>query len=177
MSGDAKGSGRGGAGLDPAMEWPPLRLDDQLCFSLYTASRLVTRAYRPLLDALGITYSQYIVLIALWEYEREYERGARPTSAHDEPLSLADLGRRLKLDSGTLTPLLRRLESAGLITRRRAEYDERQLLVALTDAGRELEAKAQRVPASLLCAHPGVDFDAVVDLKRTLDRFLRELEP
>lgn len=154
---------------DPAsMQMPPLALDDQLCFSLYTASRLVTRAYRPLLDALGITYPQYIVLIALWEHRRGDPQAAS--------LSLAQLGRRLRLDSGTLTPLLRRLEQAGLVTRRRADHDERQLLVRLTEAGVALEARAQQVPASLLCTHPAVDLDAVVALKRTLDRFLRAVE-
>ena len=116
------------------------RLDDQLCFALYTASRLVIRAYRPVLEALGVTYPQYLALLVLWEAD----------DALAEPLTVTALGERLHLDSGTLTPLLRRLEEKGLLHRARAQDDERQLHLHLTDAGRALSAQAACVPARLL---------------------------
>jgi MarR family transcriptional regulator, organic hydroperoxide resistance regulator len=118
-----------------------LALDNQLCFKLYAASRAVTRAYRPLLDALGITYPQYLVLLVLWEWERQ------PPSVP----SIKELGERLLLDTGTLTPLLKRLETRGLITRRRSRSDEREVLIALTAEGRALKGQAARLPAQLLC--------------------------
>ncbi|CAM3615384.1 MarR family transcriptional regulator [Mycobacterium frederiksbergense] len=111
------------------------RLDDQLCFALYSASRAVTAAYRPLLDELGITYPQYLVLLVLWE---------------EEHCSVGHVGRRLHLDSGTLSPLLKRLENSGLVVRQRAADDERRVEVTLTPAGRALEARAACVPERLL---------------------------
>jgi MarR family transcriptional regulator, organic hydroperoxide resistance regulator len=114
-----------------------LRLDDQLCFALYAASRALTRAYAPLLEPLGITYPQYLVLLVLWE-----EDGA----------SVKRLGERLELDSGTLTPLLKRLEKQRLVRRRRSEEDERVVHIHLTAAGRDLKAKAKGIPISLACA-------------------------
>ncbi|MDZ7886209.1 MAG: MarR family transcriptional regulator [Mycobacterium sp.] len=111
------------------------RLDDQLCFALYSASRAVTAAYRPLLDELGITYPQYLVLLVLWEEER---------------CSVGHLGHRLHLDSGTLSPLLKRLENSGLVARQRAADDERRVEVTLTPAGRALEARAACIPERLL---------------------------
>lgn len=114
---------------------PLLRLDRQLCFALYRASRAVVQAYQPLLAALDVTYPQYLVLLLLWEQD------GVPVKA---------LGQRLDLDSGTLTPLLRRLEARGLVTRTRSAEDEREVLVGLTAAGRRLHAKARRVPRQLL---------------------------
>lgn len=114
-----------------------LKLDNQLCFSLYSTSLAMTRLYKPLLDGLGLTYPQYLVMLALWEED------GRTVSA---------LGQRLSLDSGTLTPLLKRLEAAGLITRLRDAADERRLRVTLTAAGRRLKTRAARVPACLLAA-------------------------
>jgi len=108
-----------------------LRLDDQLCFSIYAASHAFTRFYKPLLEPLGLTYPQYLVLLTLWESDR---------------LPLKAIGERLGLDSGTLTPLLKRMEQSGLITRVRDAADERQVLVSLTGKGRRLEQKAQRFP-------------------------------
>ena len=116
---------------------PAGRLDEQLCFALYSASRLMTAAYRPLLDELGITYPQYLVLLALWE---------------DDPSTVGPLGRRLHLDSGTLSPLIKRLETAGLVVRQRATADERRVEVALTPVGRALEERAARIPQRLLAA-------------------------
>ena len=129
-----------------------LRLDDQLCFALYAASRALTRAYAPLLEPLGVTYPQYLALLVLWEA--------------DGP-SVNALGARLQLDSGTLTPLLKRLERDGLVERRRGSDDERVVRIFLTRKGRALEARARRVPAELLCS-AGIDLDD----PRALERFV-----
>lgn len=113
-----------------------LRLDQQLCFPLYAASNLMTRLYRPLLDELGLTYPQYLVMLVLWEAS---------------PSTVSALGERLRLDSGTLTPLLKRLEAAGLVRRTRDAADERRVLVSLTDNGRALRDQAEDVPHRLVC--------------------------
>jgi DNA-binding MarR family transcriptional regulator len=114
----------------------PQDLDEQLCFALYSASRAVTRAYAPLLAPLGLTYPQYLVLLVLWQRD-----GA----------SVKQLGARLALDSGTLTPLLKRLEHQGLVERRRADDDERVVRIQLTADGRALRARARKVPMALAC--------------------------
>ncbi|MGC0340103.1 MarR family winged helix-turn-helix transcriptional regulator [Streptomyces sp. SLBN-8D4] len=114
-----------------------LLLDDQLCFALYAAQRAVTAAYRPLLDELGLTYPQYLVLLVLWE------RGET---------SVKELAGALRLDYGTVSPLLKRLEAAGLVRRERAAADERSVLVACTGHGEELRERAARVPGALLAA-------------------------
>jgi len=112
-----------------------LRLDNQVCFALYSASLAMTKLYKPLLEELGLTYPQYLVMLVLWERD-------------DVPLR--DIGERLFLDSGTLTPLLKRLEAAGLLLRLRDAQDERRVRIALTDAGRGLRAEAEKIPACLL---------------------------
>ncbi|NGO10889.1 MarR family transcriptional regulator [Streptomyces sp. HC44] len=112
-------------------------LADQLCFALYAAQRAVTAAYRPLLDELGLTYPQYLVLLVLWE------RGE---------ITVKDLGAALRLDYGTVSPLLKRLESAGLVRRERSARDERSVLVAVTGRGEELRERAACVPGTLLTA-------------------------
>jgi DNA-binding MarR family transcriptional regulator len=114
-----------------------LKLDEQLCFSLYSASRAMNKVYRALLDPLGLTYPQYLVMMVLW--------------AGDE-VTVTDIGTRLMLDSATLTPLLKRLQTAGLVTRTRASDDERQVLIALTAAGRALKKKAEAVPPGVFYA-------------------------
>ena len=114
-----------------------LLLDDQLCFALYAAQRAVTSAYRPLLDELGITYPQYLVLLVLWE------RGET---------TVKELAAALRLDYGTVSPLLKRLEAAGLVRRERATSDERSVLVACTARAEDLRARAARLPAALLTA-------------------------
>jgi DNA-binding MarR family transcriptional regulator len=114
----------------------PLHLDQQLCFALYAASRAMTRAYAPLLEPLGLTYPQYLVLLVLWE---------------EDGVPVKHLADRLMLDSATLTPLLKRLEQHGLVARRRDEQDERVVRIRLTDAGRALRSKARRVPAAIAC--------------------------
>jgi DNA-binding MarR family transcriptional regulator len=121
--------------ISPVEVDPLLRLDRQLCFALYRASRAVVQAYQPLLAALEVTYPQYLVLLVLWE---------------EDGVPVKALGQRLDLDSGTLTPLLRRLEARGLVTRTRGADDGREVLVGLTAAGRRLHAKARRVPPRLL---------------------------
>lgn len=109
-------------------------LDKQVCFALYAASRAVTARYRPILDRFGLTYPQYVALLVLWE------RG---------DTTVKDLGAALMLDSGTLSPLLKRLEAAGLVTRRRSTEDERSVIVSLTQSGVALQKQAASVPAEL----------------------------
>ena len=111
-----------------------LRLENQLCFPLYAASREVVKRYRPHLDALGLTYTQYIAMMVLWE---------------KQSVTVKELGEALYLDSGTLTPLLKKMEAKGLITRRRSEEDERSLIVRLTDEGLALREKALAVPPKI----------------------------
>lgn len=114
-------------------------IDSQLCFALYSASRAMTAAYRPILAELDLTYPQYLVLLVLWEEERRAEDG----------VTVRRLGDRLHLDSGTLSPLLKRLEANGLVQRTRSREDERVVVVTLTAAGRRLEEKAQCIPGRL----------------------------
>ncbi len=114
-----------------------LALDKQFCFALYSASLAMTKAYKPLLEALGLTYPQYLVMLVLWQQD-----GA----------SVKQIGQQLMLDSGTLTPLLKRMESAGLIARRRNAQDERSVDIHLSAAGKALKQQAQQVPLQILCA-------------------------
>jgi DNA-binding MarR family transcriptional regulator len=134
-----------------------LYLDRQLCFKLYTASRLMTRAYQPMLKALSITYPQYLVLMVLWELEGKGQIES----------SLGDLGQRLQLDSGTLTPLLKRLQSRQLIDRQRSERDERQLLIKLTPEGLALEPRARAWVAEAV-ANSDVSERLLEDLQKNL---------
>jgi MarR family transcriptional regulator, organic hydroperoxide resistance regulator len=114
---------------------PQLALDQQLCFALYDASRALIRAYGPLLEPLGLTYPQYVAMLALWE--------------ESEPVTVGALGDRLGLDSGTLTPLFKRLEQSGLVRRSRDPKDERRVLVTLTSAGWALRDQAADIPGCL----------------------------
>ena len=115
----------------------PLLLGNQLCFAVYSAGHAFNRAYKPLLDRLGLTYPQYLVMLVLWERDG---------------VPVKDIGERLLLDSGTLTPLLKRLEAAELVKRSRSTEDERQVLIALTPKGDALREKARAVPQSILAA-------------------------
>jgi len=115
----------------------PLRLDNQICFAVYSAAHAFNRVYKPLLDRLGLTYPQYLVMLVLWERDG---------------VPLKTIGARLFLDSGTLTPLLKRLEAAQLVKRTRSTQDERQVLIALTAQGHALKEKARNVPQSILAA-------------------------
>ena len=139
---------------------PQLLLDHQLCFSLYAASLAMTRRYQPLLTELGLTYPQYIALLALWE--------------HDD-VTVSALGDRLALDSGTLTPLLKRMETSGWVTRERDAADERRVRVRLTPAGRALRERAQHIPSSLL-AGSGVTATQVRQLTAELQALRQRLE-
>ncbi|HSV60353.1 MAG TPA: MarR family transcriptional regulator [Variovorax sp.] len=114
-----------------------LRLDNQLCFAIYSASLAMTRLYKPLLGQLELTYPQYLVMLVLWE---------------QDGLMVSELGQRLSLDSGTLTPLLKRLEASGYVSRIRDVQDERRVHITLTAAGRRLKARAAKVPACLMDA-------------------------
>ncbi|WP_332752345.1 MarR family winged helix-turn-helix transcriptional regulator [Hydrogenophaga sp.] len=114
-----------------------LQLDHQLCFALYSTSLAMTKLYKPLLDEIGLTYPQYLAMLVLWEHDG---------------VAVSELGERLHLDSGTLTPLLKRLEAAELVTRLRDVQDERRVLIRLTAAGRKLKARAARIPGCVLQA-------------------------
>jgi DNA-binding MarR family transcriptional regulator len=114
-----------------------LRLDNQICFAIYSAAHAFNRVYKPLLDRLGLTYPQYLVMLVLWERDG---------------VAVKEIGERLYLDSGTLTPLLKRLEQAGLVRRTRSTEDERQVLIGLTAQGQSLRDKARSVPQSILAA-------------------------
>ncbi len=114
-----------------------LLLDNQLCFALYSTSLAMTKLYKPLLDELGLTYPQYLAMLVLWE---------------KDGLTVSELGERLFLDSGTLTPLLKRLESSGLVARLRDVQDERRVHISLTAAGRKLKGRAARIPGCILSA-------------------------
>lgn len=116
---------------------PQLRLENQLCFAVYSAAHAFAQAYKQWLEPMGLTYPQYLVMLLLWE------RDGR---------SVNELGQPLMLDSGTLTPLLKRMEKAGLVTRRRDDRDERVTRIFLTEDGRRLRARAETIPPALLCA-------------------------
>ncbi len=131
-------------------------LRDQVCFALYAASRALTDVYRPILDEFGLTYPQYLVLLVLWE------RG-------DDPPTVSELGAALRLDSGTLSPLLKRLAAAGLVVRTRSALDERRVEVGLTAEGAALRQRMTDVPLRVACS-TGLDETELVALRDTLTR-------
>ncbi|MFH5880348.1 MarR family winged helix-turn-helix transcriptional regulator [Arthrobacter sp. NA-172] len=135
------------------------RLNHQVCFALYSASKAATAVYRPVLEELGLTYPQYLVMLVLWE---------------DEPRSVRELGAELGLDSGTLSPLLKRLEALGLVERRRSAEDERRVEIHLTDSGQALSARAGAVPQRLADA-AGLSAAELSQLHDTLDRLTAAL--
>ncbi|SHG79067.1 DNA-binding transcriptional regulator, MarR family [Ferrimonas marina] len=137
----------------------PLRLDSQICFPLYSAANAVTRAYRPLLKEFDLTYLQYIVMMVLWERQR---------------VNVKTLGEELHLDSGTLTPLLKRLEAKALVVRQRSESDERVREISLTDEGRALKAKMAQVPAAMAC-RVALSVEELMELKRLSQKLLSQL--
>ncbi|MET0807310.1 MAG: MarR family transcriptional regulator [Pseudoxanthomonas sp.] len=143
----------------PATPLPSLNIDDQVCFSLYSATRAMNKVYRTLLDPLGLTYPQYLVMMVLWQ---------------GDGVTVSDIGTRLMLDSATLTPLLKRLESSGLVTRTRAIQDERQVLIGLTGAGRALKKKAHAIPPELFCATE-CSATELVAMKKKLDALRNSL--
>jgi DNA-binding MarR family transcriptional regulator len=144
---------------DVTQEWSS-ELDDQMCFALYAASRAVTALYRPVLEALGLTYPQYLVMLALWQ--------------HGE-VPVKELGRVLHLDYGTLTPMLKRLEANGLLRRERRVDDERSVLIAPTAAGMALRERARRLP-EYIGTGMGLEPDEFTSLHETLRRLTNNVE-
>jgi DNA-binding MarR family transcriptional regulator len=142
--------------------YPQFDLDHQLCFALYKASRAMTRVYTPLLEGAGLTYPQYLTMLALWQDP-------------DRPRSVGDLGERLHLDSGTLTPLLKRLASMGYVTRSRDADDERRVLVTLTAGGLALRDRLAAVPESILSCL-GMDLSDATALRERLSALTASLE-
>ncbi|GII25833.1 MarR family winged helix-turn-helix transcriptional regulator [Planosporangium mesophilum] len=134
----------------------PLALERQVCFALSVASRSVVAVYRPLLEPMGLTHPQYLVMLALWQHA---------------PLSVKDLSGLLQLDPGTLSPLLKRLETTGYVRRQRDPGDERALAVTLTDAGAGLRARAEKVPAAVV-ERLGMDLDELQRLHESLTRVI-----
>lgn len=133
-----------------------LKLENQICFPLYACSKEVVRRYRPLLDRLDITYTQYIVMMVLWSQKQ---------------INVKELGKKLYLDSGTLTPVLKSLESKGYIERHRSEKDERVLLATLTEAGEQLREKAVEVPSQIACCIH-IEPEEAMELYRLLYKIL-----
>jgi DNA-binding MarR family transcriptional regulator len=136
-----------------------LKLDNQLCFALYVCSKEIIKKYKPLLDPLGLTYTGYITLLALWEKDE---------------ITVKELGNRLYLDSGTLTPLLKKLEGQGFVTRIRSANDERSVVIKLTDAGRSLKEQAFHIPQDLICS---MDFnlDSAMGFMSTLHNLMEQI--
>lgn len=137
-----------------------LKLENQLCFAVYAFSREINKIYRPYLEPLGLTYTQYLVMLVLWE---------------QDGISLKELGRKLKLDSGTLTPLLKKLENDGKIDRTRDKRDERNLIIYLSEQGRELMGQAENVPNNIACSLP-LDIEEIISLRDQLKGILDQLD-
>lgn len=136
-----------------------LKINNQLCFRLYTAARLVTQAYWPYLEPLGITYPQYLVLMVLWEKDRQ-------------PVN--DIAKRLMLETNTITPLLQRMERQGIVARQRGKIDTRQRIVSLTEKGKALEQQAKNIPECLagqLC-DKGLDAQQIMQIIPLLDKLI-----
>lgn len=138
-----------------------LSLDNQLCFAVYALSREITKRYQPHLKQLGLTYTQYITMLALWEQDK---------------VTVKQLGARLLLDSGTLTPLLKKLESMGHVTRSRDVNDERSVIIALTDQGKRLQDEAWDVPGRMFC-EAGVSQDEADELRQHIVSIMQKVQP
>ena len=145
------------------MDNKQLKLENQFCFRLYSAARLMMGAYHPYLDPLGITYPQYLVLLVLWEKDKQ---------------PVCDIGKRLLLDTNTMTPLLQRMEKAGLITRTRGKEDTRQRIVSLTKQGKALYQQAQHIPDNMRNAvrMPEREVEELVQMIPSLDKLIEELK-
>ncbi|NAO99772.1 MarR family transcriptional regulator [Halomonas sp. MG34] len=137
-----------------------LKLDNQICFQLYATTREMTKRYRPLLEELNVTYPQYLVLLVLWETDR---------------ISVKALGKRLFLDSGTLTPMLKRMEEHGLLQRTRSKEDERVVEVVLTEQGKQAEKQAEQIPLQFI-EQTNLNEEEVIHLKQTLSKMLAQLD-
>lgn len=137
----------------------PLNIDSQICFPMYAASRLIIKSYKPLLDTLGLTYPQYIVMLVLWERDN---------------VSLKFISEKLLLESNTLTPLLKRMEANGLLNRERSKIDERLISIVLTEKGRALKIEAESIPYTMLeqLKCNGLEVEEAIQLKMLLHRFI-----
>ena len=141
-------------------KYAPLRLESQLCFPLYAASKEIVRRYKPMLDPLGLTYTQYITMMAMWEHQS---------------MTVTELGECLYLNSATLTPVLKRLEAKGFVERRRSDVDERSVIVSITPAGLELQDRALQVPYQMgTCVN--MDPAEALALKNLLDKLIASFE-
>lgn len=145
------------------MAYEQLKLDNQLCFRLYTVARLTIGAYHPYLDPLGITYPQYLVMLVLWEQDKQ---------------PVMDISKRLMLDSNTVTPLLQRMEKAGLVKRERGKVDTRQRIVSLTQKGRDMYEQAKNIPENMRNAavFPAGDEDEIMQMVPALDKLIDALK-
>lgn len=137
-------------------KYEKIKLDNQLCFSLYAASREVIKIYKPLLDKYGLTYTQYIAMLVVWEYEK---------------ITVKEMGQKLHLDSGTLTPVLKKLQSMDLIDKYRDKNDDRVVIVEVSEKGRELKDKITDVPEQMYC-RLGSKVEDAIQLKKLLDKLL-----
>jgi MarR family transcriptional regulator, organic hydroperoxide resistance regulator len=140
-------------------KYESIKLDNQVCFSLYAASREIIKLYKPVLDKFNLTYTQYIAMLVLWE---------------DEKSTVKDIGKRLHLDSGTLTPLLKKIENMGLVTRYRDVNDDRVVIVELTEKGRNLKDEVTEVPNEIACKVK-MPIEKLMVLKKHLDELLMNL--
>lgn len=140
-------------------KYEEIKLDNQVCFSLYAASREIIKLYKPFLDKYNLTYTQYIAMLVLWE---------------DEKSTVKEIGKRLHLDSGTLTPLLKKIESMGLITRYRDVNDDRVVIVELTEKGKSLRDHVTEVPREITCK-VNMPIENLIELKKHLDELLKSL--
>ncbi|HTD06845.1 MarR family transcriptional regulator [Undibacterium sp.] len=136
-----------------------LALDNQFCFALYSASLAMTKTYKPILEKIGLTYPQYLVMLVLWRQDN---------------ILVKDIGESLFLDSGTLTPLLKRLEAAGIIVRTRDQQDERQVRITLTAAGKQLKKAAKEIPLQIMCAS-GQTKEVLINLRSQLSQIRDDL--
>ncbi len=143
----------------PVSDIDLLALDNQFCFALYSASLAMTKTYKPILDKIGLTYPQYLVMMVLWQRDN---------------ILVKDIGESLFLDSGTLTPLLKRLEVAGILIRTRDEQDERQVRITLTPAGRHLKKAAKEIPLQIMCAS-GQTKEVLISLREQLSEIRDDL--
>ncbi len=143
----------------PMSEVDMLALDNQFCFALYSASLAMTKTYKPILDKIGLTYPQYLVMMVLWQQDN---------------ILVKDIGESLFLDSGTLTPLLKRLEAAGIIVRTRDQQDERQVRITLTPAGKNLKKAAREIPLQIMCAS-GQTSEVLIKLREQLSQIRDDL--
>jgi len=145
------------------MQYEQLKLENQICFPLYAASRLITRGYQPHLEKLGITYTQYLVLMVLWE---------------EDGVTVNDIAAKLILNTNTVTPLLKRMEGMGIISRRRSMADERKVLITLTGKGQKMRDEAAAIPLQLVeeLEQVGMTAEELMELKQRLDRLVEHLK-